>query len=108
MSTETYEGWENVETWAVANAIDNNEAELRDMMAYVRRNPTSPGKPLSFVKAEIAAGLKSHMEFGTGRPMRRLRAELRGMDGSRPLCDAPINWASLAEHYLAKASEEVR
>lgn len=96
--TARYEDFENYETWAVANAIDNDEAELSEVLAHLARK--SDRRP-RFVEAEFAADIEKRVRHAHGIVPEALRTELSGRLSL-------VNWRELAEHYMAKAAEGVR
>src|SRR5678815_4934778 len=96
MADETYEGWTNQETWAVANAIDNNERRLDGAVRLA-------GAHVALADVTGAEGCRSILEESLKMLCGGLRAR-RG-DDFAALNLWPVNWRELAEHYIAKARD---
>lgn len=101
MADQTYEGWTNVETWAVALVIDNDEPVLRSFVAFAqvalakKRDAHDLGRVVQVQVRNLA-------DVNAPRHSTSMRSALARAALAR------VNWRELAEHYMAKAAEAVR
>lgn len=115
MSTETYNGWTNYETWGVALLLDNDEGTYREAREAAERfkeeapdHRNVPGiwTAEEAAKFEMADWLKDYTETlcGIGADSEDLGIPEPSMMAQQLLGGAlsDVNWDEIAGHYITE------
>jgi hypothetical protein len=106
MTTKTYNGWTNYETWVVSLWMDNDEGSCdywrdraREILAEAKRVPSDTFTPAEDATISLSDEIKEQHE--------EAQPEVTGVFAD--LINAAmseVNWYEIAEHYVSEVAEE--